>query len=47
MTSATPLTGLSHLDLSVSDRHASAQWYSDVLGFEIRGDRLNEAARLH
>jgi glyoxylase I family protein len=42
-----PLTGLSHLDLSVSDRHASASWYADVLGFDIRGDRFNEAAQLH
>jgi glyoxylase I family protein len=42
----TSLTGLSHLDLSVSDRHTSAQWYADVLGFEIRGDRFNEAAQL-
>jgi glyoxylase I family protein len=42
-----PLTGLSHLDLSVSDRHASAGWYAAVLGFEIRGDRFNEAAALH
>jgi catechol 2,3-dioxygenase-like lactoylglutathione lyase family enzyme len=41
------LTGLSHLDLSVSDRHASARWYADVLGFEIRGDRYSDAARLH
>lgn len=46
MTSATPLSGLSHLDLSVSDRHTSAEWYADVLGFEILGDRFNEAARL-
>ena len=46
MPSTTPLTGLSHLDLSVSDRHASAQWYADMLGFEIRGDRFNEAAGL-
>jgi catechol 2,3-dioxygenase-like lactoylglutathione lyase family enzyme len=42
----TPLIGLSHLDLSVSDRHASAEWYASVLGFEIRGDRWNEVARL-
>jgi catechol 2,3-dioxygenase-like lactoylglutathione lyase family enzyme len=46
MTSPTPLAGLSHLDLSVTDRHASARWYADVLGFEIRGDRFNEDARL-
>ena len=46
MTSATPLSGLSHLDLSVSDRHASAEWYAAVLGFEIQGDRFNEAAHL-
>ncbi len=47
MTSGTPLDGLSHLDLSVSDRHTSARWYADVLGFEIRGDRFNDAAQLH
>jgi catechol 2,3-dioxygenase-like lactoylglutathione lyase family enzyme len=46
MTTTTPLAGLSHLDLSVSNRHASAQWYADALGFEIRGDRFNQAARL-
>ena len=46
MTAMTPLTGLSHLDLSVSDRHTSARWYAGVLGFEIRGDRFNETARL-
>jgi len=46
MESAIKLTGLSHLDLSVSDRHLSARWYADVLGFEIRGDRFNEPARL-
>jgi glyoxylase I family protein len=44
--SPTPLRGLSHLDLSVSDRHASARWYADVLGFEIRGDRFNASAGL-
>jgi len=42
-----PLTGLSHLDLSVSDRHASASWYANVLGFEVSDDRFNEAAQLH
>jgi len=46
MSTITSLVGLSHLDLSVSDRHVSAHWYADVLGFEIRGDRFNEAAQL-
>jgi len=46
MESAIRLTGLSHLDLSVSDRHASARWYANLLGFEIRGGRLNEEAHL-
>jgi glyoxylase I family protein len=46
MSTLTPLTGLSHLDLSVSERHTSAQWYADVLGFEIRADRFNEHAQL-
>jgi catechol 2,3-dioxygenase-like lactoylglutathione lyase family enzyme len=46
MSTTTPLARLPHLDLSVSNRHASAQWYADVLGFEIRGDRFNEAAQL-
>jgi catechol 2,3-dioxygenase-like lactoylglutathione lyase family enzyme len=40
------LTGISHLDLSVSDRHVSARWYAAVLGFRIRGDRYNERAGL-
>jgi glyoxylase I family protein len=44
--SPSPLRGLSHLDLSVSDRHVSARWYADVLGFEIRGDRFNAGADL-
>lgn len=30
----------------MSDRHASAEWYAGVLGFEIRGDRFNEVAQL-
>ena len=46
MSTVTPLTGLSHLDLSVSERHTSAQWYADVLRFEIRADRFNEHAQL-
>ena len=25
--------------LSVKDRHKSAAWYADVLGFEVDGDR--------
>jgi glyoxylase I family protein len=47
MAPGAPLEGLSHLDLSVTDRHESARWYADVLGFEIRGDRFNQAAQLH
>jgi catechol 2,3-dioxygenase-like lactoylglutathione lyase family enzyme len=46
MSTTTSLVGLSHLDLSVANRHASAQWYADVLGFEIRGDRFNQTAQL-
>jgi catechol-2,3-dioxygenase len=42
VTSGSPLSGISHLDLSVLNRHASAEWYAEVLGFEIRGDRFNE-----
>lgn len=42
----TPLIGLAHLDLSVSDRHERAEWYGGVLGFEIQGDRFNEVAQL-
>ena len=41
-----PLTGVSHIDLSVSDRMTSARWYELVLGFEMRGERFNEAAGL-
>lgn len=48
MVSAVPqLSGLSHVDLTVSDRHASERWYADLLGFEVRSDRFNEAAGLH
>jgi hypothetical protein len=42
----TPLIALSHLDLSVSDRHESAMWYAGVLEFETQGDRFNEVAQL-
>jgi catechol 2,3-dioxygenase-like lactoylglutathione lyase family enzyme len=31
------LTGISHLDLTVSDVERSAQWYSDVFGLKKRG----------
>jgi glyoxylase I family protein len=37
-----PITGFSHVDLSVRDREASARWYVEVLGFEIRGEGRNE-----
>jgi glyoxylase I family protein len=37
-----PITGISHVDLSVRDRDASAQWYVDVLGFEVRKEGRNE-----
>ena len=40
------LTGVSHIDLSVSDRMVSARWYESVLGFEMRGERFNESAGL-
>jgi glyoxylase I family protein len=40
------ITGVSHIDLSVSDRERSARWYQSVLGFELQGHRFNEAARL-
>lgn len=40
----TGITGVSHIDLSVSNRERSADWYRSVLGFEIRGERLNERA---
>ena len=42
MAPATPITGISHVDLSVRDREASARWYVEVLGFEIRGEGVNE-----
>ena len=34
---ASPLTGLSHLQLHVSDMDASAAWYEQVLGMEETG----------
>jgi glyoxylase I family protein len=37
-----PITGFSHVDLSVRDREASARWYVEVLGFEVRGEGVNE-----
>jgi hypothetical protein len=39
---STSATYLSPFDVRVGP--TSAQWYADVLGFEIRGDRFNEAA---
>lgn len=39
---AVPIIGISHIDLSVRDRAASARWYVDVLGFEIRKEGRNE-----
>lgn len=38
----TPVTGISHVDLSVRDRQLSARWYVDVLGFEIRSEGVND-----
>ena len=35
--------GLSHLSLSVRDRHASRTWYGDVLGFEMIEESLEDA----
>lgn len=46
MTSGSSLTGLSHIDLSVSDRLVSADWYARTLGFENHGDEFNDAAGL-
>lgn len=37
-----PVTGISHVDLSVHDREVSARWYVDVLGFEVKGEGRNE-----
>jgi catechol-2,3-dioxygenase len=36
------ITGISHIDLSVSDRERSARWYQSVLGFELQGHHVNE-----
>jgi glyoxylase I family protein len=35
--------GLSHVSLSVRDRHASRAWYGEVLGFEMIEESLEEA----
>jgi glyoxylase I family protein len=37
-----PITGISHVDLSVRDRAASARWYTEVLGFEVKSEGRNE-----
>jgi glyoxylase I family protein len=42
MAHGTPITGYSHVDLSVRDREASARWYVEVLGFEVRGGGAND-----
>jgi glyoxylase I family protein len=39
---APAITGVSHVDLSVSDGERSARWYQAVLGFELRGRHVNE-----
>ncbi|HEX6312477.1 MAG TPA: VOC family protein [Acidimicrobiia bacterium] len=39
---ATPITGISHVDLSVRDRATSARWYVDVLGFAVGGEGRND-----
>ncbi|MGH9044372.1 MAG: VOC family protein, partial [Acidimicrobiales bacterium] len=36
----TDITGLAHIDLTVSDPVASAKWYCDVLGMEQVHDLL-------
>ncbi|MGH8982494.1 MAG: VOC family protein [Acidimicrobiia bacterium] len=41
MAPGAPITGISHIDLSVRDRDASARWYVDVLGFEIHSEGHN------
>ena len=46
MTPGASLRRLSHIDLSVSDRHASASWYVTTLGFENHGDRSNDVTGL-
>ena len=38
---AAPIIGISHVDLSVRDRVVSAQWYVDVLGFDISREGAN------
>ena len=35
--------GLSHVSLSVRDRHASRAWYGDVLGFKMIEESLEDA----
>jgi glyoxylase I family protein len=40
------IAGVSHIDLSVSDRERSARWYQSVLGFEVRGHHLNQTTGL-
>jgi catechol 2,3-dioxygenase-like lactoylglutathione lyase family enzyme len=36
------ITGISHVDLSVRDCEASARWYAEILGFEVRSRNVNE-----
>ena len=42
MAYGTPITGYSHVDLSVRDRETSARWYVEVLGFEVKGRSAND-----
>ena len=37
-----PVTGISHVDLSVRDCEVSARWYAETLGFEIRSRKVNQ-----
>ena len=36
-----PISGISHIDLSVRDREIRARWYAEVLGFELQARATN------
>jgi glyoxylase I family protein len=36
-----PISGISHIDLSVRNREVSARWYAEVLGFDIGRRAIN------